>query len=176
MQVTLAEETEETAQTVRNLFTVYFSELSQWDDLLALNEWGLPVWTAFGVPMPRTHDECAAYNWWIRGDCRRFLIYADGKVAGFVIVNPGPQFLPPDTDFEVLDFFVAHKHRRRGVGEAAARAVFDQFRGRWEVEQLAGNLPAVAFWNRVVQGYTGGHYERLDDGARQRFRSDGGQS
>ena len=171
MQVTLAEETEETAPALRNLFTVYFSELSQWDDLVALNEWGLPVWTAFGVPMPRTHDECTAYNWWIRGDCRRFLILADGKIAGFVIVNAGPEFLPPDTDFEVLDFFVAHKYRRRGVGDAAARAVFDRFRGRWEVEQLAGNLPAVTFWNRVIEEYTGGHYERLDSGARQRFRS-----
>lgn len=174
MIVTLAEETEDTALALRNLFTVYFSELSQWDDLVALNEWGLPVWTEFGVPMPRTHEQCAAYNWWIRGDCHRLLIYADGKVAGFAIVNSGPQFLPLDTDFEVLDFFVAHKYRRRGVGDAAARLVFEAFRGRWEVEQLAGNLPAVAFWNRVVSDYTGGRYERQGDGARQRFRNDGG--
>ena len=123
MIITLAEETEDTAQALRNLFTVYFSELSQWDDLVKLNEWGLPVWTAFGVPMPRTHEECADYNWWIRGGCRRFLMQADGKIAGFVIVNADPRFLPPDTDWEVLDFFVAHKYRRAGVGQAAAQAV-----------------------------------------------------
>ncbi len=172
MLVMLTEETEQTAQALRNMFTVYFSELSQWDDLLELNEWGLPVWVEYGVPMPGTHDECARYNWWIRGDCRRFLIEADGKVAGFVIVNTGPRFLPPDTDFEVLDFFVAHKYRRTGVGQAAARAVFDAFRGRWEVEELVGNRAAVAFWNQVVAGYTGGQYESLDNGARQRFRND----
>ena len=173
MQITLAEELgqEPDAAALRNLFTVYFSELGQWDYLVDLNEWGLPVWTAFGVPPPRTHAECADYNWWIRGDCRRFLIRADGRVAGFAVVNPGPQFLPPDVNYEMLDFFVAHKYRRRGVGRAAARAVFDLLPGCWEVAQLAGNRPAVTFWNSLVGEYTGGAFESLDGGTRQRFRS-----
>ena len=171
LAVTLSEVTQETLPVLRNMFTVYFSELSQWDDGLALNEYGLPVWSAFGGAPPRTHDECAAYNWWIRDACRCFLILADGHTAGFVIVNSGPQFLPDGVDFDILDFFVAHKYRRRGIGRLAARAAFDLFHGRWEVVQLAGNAPAIAFWNHVVGDYTGGKYERLDGGARQRFQN-----
>ena len=171
MEVTLDEETHETAHVLRNMSTVYFSELSAWDDGLALNEHGLPVWAAFGGTPPRTHEECAAYNWWIRDGCRRFLIRADGQAAGFVIVNPGPRALPDGVDYDIQDFFVAHKYRRRGVGRRAALAAFGRFRGRWEVVQLAGNAPAVAFWNRVIAEHTGGDYERLDGGARQRFRN-----
>ena len=169
--VELAEVTEETRHILRNFFSVYFSELSQWDEFVALNEHGLPVWTAFGLPQPSTHDECVTYNWWIRDQCRQFLILADGHPAGFVIVNAGPEHLPPETDYELLDFFIAHKYRRQGVGRQAARAAFDPFHGRWHVEQLAGNAPAVAFWQSVIADYTNGNYETLDDGARQRFRN-----
>ncbi len=168
-EVTLAEVTDGTRHVLRNLFTVYFSELSQWDDLVALNEHGLPVWTAFGLPQPRTHDECVTYNWWIRDGCRQYLILDAGRAAGFVIINAGPDQLPDGVQFDLLDFFVAHKHRRRGIGRLAARAAFDLFHGEWEVAQLEGNVPAIAFWNGVVAEYTGGRYESLDGGARQRF-------
>ena len=167
--VTLAEVTDDTRHVLRNLFTVYFSELSQWDPLVALNEHGLPVWIAFGLPQPRTHDECVTYNWWIRDSCRQYLILADGHPAGFVIINPGPQFLPEGVDYDLLDFFVAHKYRRQGIGRQAARAAFDLSHGQWEVVQLEGNAPAIAFWNGVVAEYTGGRYESLDGGTRQRF-------
>ncbi len=171
MQVTLVPVTKETRHILRNMFTVYFSELSAWDDLVDFNEHGLPVWTAFGLPQPRTHEECADYNWWIRDSCKLLLILADSHPAGFVVINAGPQHLPPDVDFDLLDFFVAHKYRRRGIGRQAARLALDGYRGRWEISELAGNAAAIAFWNQVVSGYTGGNYERLDAGARQRFVS-----
>ena len=114
----------------------------------------------------------STYNWWIRDRCRQYLILADGHPAGFVIINPGPRASAGLTvDYELLDFFIAHKYRRQGVGRQAARLAFDRFQGRWEVAQLAGNAPAVAFWNRVIAAYTRGEYETLDDGARQRFRN-----
>ncbi len=161
---------------VRNLFSYYFEAMSEYDPGIAINAYGLPVWTGFTGPTPRTHDEAVTFNWWIRDSCRRFLIYADDTPAGFVIVNSGPHFIAPDVDFDVQDFFVLAKFRRRGVGEAAARAIFDRFRGWWEVVQLARNAPAIAFWNGVVGAYTGGDYETLDAGARQRFRNDEGET
>jgi predicted acetyltransferase len=171
MTVELIAVTDQTRHILRNLFTVYFSELSQWDELVDLNEHGLPVWTAFGVPQPRTHDECADYNWWVRDDCKQYLIQVEGQPAGFVIINAGPADLPKDVEYDLLDFFIAHKYRRRGVGRQAAHGAFDLFHGRWEVAQLTGNAAAVAFWNGVIREYTGGQYERSDEGARQRFQN-----
>jgi len=171
MTVSLTEVTNETRHILRNLFTVYFSELSQWDEFVALNEHGLPVWTAFGMTQPRSHDQCADYNWWIRDACAQYLILADNQPAGFVIINAGPGELPTGVDYELLDFFVAHKYRRRGAGCQAARLAFDLFHGRWEVAELAGNAAAVAFWNGVIREYSHGQYDRLDEGVRQRFRN-----
>jgi len=74
-------------------------------------------------------------------------------------------------DFDLLDFFIAHKYRRRGVGREAARQVFARHQGRWEVAELAGNRAAIAFWNRVIGDFTGGQYLRLDEGARQQFET-----
>jgi predicted acetyltransferase len=64
------------------------------------------------------------------------------------------------------EFFILRGERRRGLGRRAARAVFDRFRGVWEVSQLPGNRPATAFWRSVIQEYTGGGFrDTYVDGA-----------
>lgn len=172
MEVVVNMADEEEKAIIRSLFSYYFHDMSQYDPGILINEYGLPVWHGFDAPQPRTHEECIAFNWWIRDSCIPHLIRADGVPAGFVFVNAGPHFLPEGVDYDVQDFFITAKFRRRGVGRLAALAVFERYRGRWEVVQLAANAPAIAFWNQVVGEYTGGNYDVLDGGARQRFCND----
>ena len=47
---------------VKNMFTGYFYAMSQYDDGLIINESGLPHWKNFGLPGPKTHEECVAMN------------------------------------------------------------------------------------------------------------------
>jgi predicted acetyltransferase len=56
-------------------------------------------------------------------------------------------------------FFVLRRYRRHGVGEQAARFLFDRFAGRWEVREQPGNDGATAFWRRVIGQYTGDSFE-----------------
>ena len=63
---------------------------------------------------------------------------------------------------DMAEFFVVRRHRRRGVGEAAARALFDRFPGRWEVRQTRTNQAATRFWVAVIDRYTRGDFTRLD--------------
>lgn len=49
--------------------------------------------------------------------------------------------------------------RRLGVGQSAARQIFDMFPGRWEIATSALNVPATAFWRGVVDRYTDGRYD-----------------
>jgi predicted acetyltransferase len=108
---------------------------------------------------------------------RAFLITVVNKLAGFGLVEQRSRLTNDATVFDVAEFFVMRKYRRRGVGEGAARALFDSFRGRWEVRQRAENAAATAFWRRVIGRYTGGRFEELQwDDARwrgpvQRFES-----
>ncbi len=169
MQVEVREALGDDRQIVRNMFLFYFHDLAQWADSLAVNAYGLPVETRAEGTTPRTLEEAVTYNWWIRDECKLFVIRADGNPAGFAVVNAQTKNLPADVDVDMLDFFIASKYRRQGIGRVAARFLFDEFRGRWLVEQLAGNAAAIAFWNHVVGEYTNGDYEKLDNGAAQRF-------
>lgn len=58
------------------------------------------------------------------------------------------------------------KYRRTGLGTWAATRLFDHFQGRWKVTQISSNIPAQAFWRKVIEAYTGGRYEEYIDPVR----------
>lgn len=171
MQITLTRTTDADRHVVTNMFTAYFYDMSQYDPQLIINEHGLPMWEPFGLPSPQTHEECARFNWWIRDRCELYIIRADGRPAGFVIVCTDPAHLPDGVEFELMDFYIAPRYRRQAVGRRAARAALDLHRGAWVVFQLAANTPARRFWQAVIADYTGGQFENLDGGTQQRFRT-----
>ena len=86
------------------------------------------------------------------------LIRVDGQIAGFVLVNDYPH-LESRPARTIAEFFILRKYRRQGVGEMAARHVFDLFPGPWEVSEIPQNVGAQAFWRRVIDRYTGGRWE-----------------
>jgi len=78
-----------------------------------------------------------------------FVIRASGKVAGFAIVD---QILDAQADLKVFDmaeFFVLRRWRRRGVGREATRQLLALFPGRWEVRPFPGYRPGEEFWRCV---------------------------
>lgn len=77
------------------------------------------------------------------------LVRVEDRIAGFVLVNTWSALDRP-LDHAVAEFFVVRKHRRTGVGTAAAHATFRRFRGRWEVPVADYNAPALRFWRSVV--------------------------
>jgi predicted acetyltransferase len=171
MQVTLARAGAAEMHIVRNFFVGYFYDMTQYDPNLIINEHGLPMWEPFGLPGPRTADECAPFNWWIRDDCEHYIIRADSHPVGFVIILRDKNHLLPEIDQELMDFYVAPKYRRQGIGQQAARLAFELYQGMWQVFQLDLNTPARVFWQGVINEYTGGQYENLDNGTQQRFRN-----
>lgn len=112
-------------------------------------------------------------TWLGEGSEHQVLLFRRGReVVGFAMVGlrPAP-WMSPGTDACVSEFFVAPHARRRGVGEAAARRIFERFPGRWEILEVPGNAPAIAFWRQVVGRYTEGRFEELSShgGPAQRF-------
>ena len=97
---------------------------------------------------------------WTRPKHAAFVFRVAGCYAGFALTDPKVRL--PDGDWWLTQFFVLKKYRRRGVGQAAARQVFDAVRGRWQVGQMRGNLPAQAFWRRTIAEYTGGAFIEHD--------------
>ena len=91
---------------------------------------------------------------WTDPGRRAFLGKVDGELAGFVLV--GPSGTQPDSQYDVSEFFIMRKFRRRGIGQEVAFDVFDRFRGRWEVRVVVENQPALAFWRKVIRRYADG--------------------
>ncbi len=115
-------------------------------------------------------------NYWIEDGRRPFLVKIDGKLAGFVLVrtiNEAEACLV----HSIAEFFILRKYRKNGVGRAVAYQVFDMFPGQWSVAEMASNLPAQAFWRKIISDYTNGNFEEkwFDDadwrGPIQRFIS-----
>jgi len=89
------------------------------------------------------------------------LIRADGRLAGFVLVNRESHSGEP-VDFQVAEYFVARKHRRSGVGQMAALQVLKARPGLWELAVARRNVGAQHFWRRVAAAVAGEAVEELD--------------
>jgi predicted acetyltransferase len=98
------------------------------------------------------------YTYWTAAGRYPFLIRVDGALAGFALALDRNQIDPGEPGYAVAEFFVLRKFRRRGVGRAAASALFDRLPGRWWVAEHIANPAAQAFWRAVIGGYTGGTY------------------
>lgn len=134
-------------EILRNLLEKYDYEFSQYEDN-DVNDLGL-----FG------YDYLDYY--WTEKNRWAFFIRVEGKLAGFAMVNDFPES-ERRTDYCLSEFFILYKYRRCGVGSYVARWLWDRFPGSWHLKYHPHNLPSVEFWNRAVDSYTGGKFERLE--------------
>lgn len=129
---------------IENLYPLYLHDLSEFSDA-DVDDQG------------RFMEPGALDSWWERDVLFPFLIRADANIAGFAFVCGAP-YVSKGRAYRLNDFFILRKYRRRGLGRAAATAVFDRFQGNWEVGWAPNNLPAAAFWRRTVEHYTAGSF------------------
>ncbi|MEK7164289.1 MAG: GNAT family N-acetyltransferase [Patescibacteria group bacterium] len=94
--------------------------------------------------------------YWKDQDSEPFIVRVNGNIAGFVMVRR-KRFNGVDYQ-SIAEFFVLKKYRKRGVGREVAQMVFKKFPGKWYVDVIQSNLPACAFWEKVIDDFTGEKY------------------
>jgi predicted acetyltransferase len=92
-----------------------------------------------------------------------FLIRVSGKLAGFALVRAIHGDEAGTNTHIMAEFFILRKYRTRGVGQNVAQRTFAMFPGKWRVYEEAENLPAQAFWRKVIARYTGGAYAEVHE-------------
>ena len=88
-------------------------------------------------------------RFWTRRTRHHFVIRFDGRLAGFALVRDHAHFAGAGVH-EMSEFFVLKKYRRSGIGRYAARWLFANYPGDWEVAELTWNVPAQRFWRTVI--------------------------
>lgn len=101
----------------------------------------------------------AAY--WSEPGAEPFLIRADGKLAGFVLID-GHSHSGLPVDFNMGEFFVARHYRREGVGREAALKAIRERKGQWEIAVARRNVPAQPFWRGVAAACATGAVDEID--------------
>ena len=94
--------------------------------------------------------------YWLEPHRRPFLIMADGRLAGFVLLKRGSEVSGNEDVWDMVEFFIVRGLRRRGLGTEIARRVWEKFPGSWEVRVLDKNSAARHFWERAIATFVGG--------------------
>src|SRR6202020_509129 len=70
--------------------------------------------------------------YWRLDGFRPLLIRVRQHLAGFALINTRSR-RNSSIEHNMAEFFVARKHRRRGVATEAVRQILAQYRGHWEL-------------------------------------------
>jgi predicted acetyltransferase len=97
-------------------------------------------------------------SYWREDGWFALTVEADGRLAGFVLVNRWSA-LNRSPNRSIGEFFILRKYRRIGVGSRAARVLFERWPGRWEVAVARYNKPALAFWRKAIRAAVDGPVE-----------------
>ena len=87
--------------------------------------------------------------YWLESDHIPLLLSTGGALVGFALLNTEAHSRLP-VDHNMAEFFIVRKHRRGGLGLAAARAIFELYPGQWEAAVARRNLAALAFWRKAA--------------------------
>ena len=116
-----------------------------------------------GIPMgwdPRedgVFDGCdeMAENW-TNEKYHSYLIYNGEIPIGFAVVK---ELDENEIEYEIEEFFVLRRYRKKNIGKKIAVKLFESFKGRWQIRILKQNTPAISFWKRVLTTYTNNKYK-----------------
>jgi predicted acetyltransferase len=93
--------------------------------------------------------------YWREPDRHPFLVKVDVNLAGLVLVNRGPELSGDNTVWDMAEFFIMRRYRRRGIGTCVAHEVWRQFPGRWEIRVMEANHSAHSFWAQAISAFAG---------------------
>lgn len=148
----------EQAPVLENLLQLYAHDFSEYVDI-ATDDAGRFAYAR--LPL-----------YWTEATRFPFLVKVDGLLAGFVLVSRGSLVSGDSQVWDMAEFFVMRRYRRRGIGAALAQEVWRRFPGRWEVRVHERTKPALQFWTAAISAFAGssasvGFVD--DDGAQRRL-------
>lgn len=122
---------------LENLMALYLHDLSEFAEDLKINDCGKFV-----------YDGLEYY--FKTEELRPFFIYFKNEIAGFILLNSG-RYVPMVIDYSVHEFFILKSFRKKGIGSMAINKIFEIYKGKYKIVQLAKNRLAIEFWTNLYK-------------------------
>jgi predicted acetyltransferase len=110
------------------------------------------------------------FGYWEKPDHWPFLIDVAGATAGFALLNTHSHLTGGHVERNMAEFFVARKHRRRGVALEAVHQILRQHPGEWEIAVAERNVAAKMFWPKAIKNASGISDLHLAEGDGEHWR------
>ena len=88
-------------------------------------------------------------DYWGQASFHPLLLRVEERPVGFALLNTHSH-RGGAIERNMGEFFIARKHRRRGVATEALRQILNQYPGRWEIAVTAQNIAAQTFWPKAI--------------------------
>ncbi|HEK9103590.1 TPA: GNAT family N-acetyltransferase [Bacillus pseudomycoides] len=137
MNITLEAVSTAQREILRNFYSLYLHDLSEFSPTLHPNEKGFFEFDAFELIC--TREELVPY-----------LIKYEEKYIGFLLFARSP-FTTPETNYCINDFFLLKAYRGKKIANQAILELLKQYNGTYYVMQLKSNTKAVNFWKKFYQ-------------------------
>jgi predicted acetyltransferase len=109
-------------------------------------------------------------SYWSEPDRFPFTVWSNHELAGFAPIRRISD--EHGGVMQLAEFFIQPQYRRQGIGHTAAVALWKQFPGRWELQVMKDNRPAIEFWRNCIHAQAQvWHVDEIiaDDGPRLFF-------
>ena len=122
---------------VQNLFQYYIYDMSEYTG-----------WPPYENGTFEVDDSVTGLSdYWNKPNHFPYLIKVGEEIAGFSLVRKYPE---DDEYFDMGQFFVLRKFKRKGVGEQAFKLSVEKHPGNWITRVLPNNIGAKKFWLKVI--------------------------
>ena len=72
------------------------------------------------------------------------------KYAGFALIQKGSPISEDKDIWDIAEFFIMRRFRRKNIGSQIALDLWNRFKGRWQVRVLPANKRARLFWENTI--------------------------
>jgi predicted acetyltransferase len=90
-------------------------------------------------------------SYWREEDRIPLILRRDGYPAGFALINSHSHRDDGHVERNMGEFFVARKHRGKGLADLAVAEILRRYPGHWEIAIAQRNIRALAFWPRAIK-------------------------
>lgn len=89
---------------------------------------------------------------------KAYLIKVYHEIAGFVLLNQETE--TPSNHWNMGQFFIIAKFQGQGIASRTAQEIWNMHPGKWEVSVLPNNLSALKFWEKAINEFTYGAFNK----------------